>query len=166
MVESLAEPVLVQQGPTSHLVEARFGRQKYGYFPVEVLPQCILVKTFLFLTMQGTPEAELLRSKLGLRRSNIEKYALDSYETLVLSDLALDPLLSRVLTECGCGHLLKLVDVKNRIQWATSLGEQLKSTFSIREVGRGFMAGQKWNKWTKSDLPTDLTASSGPTTSN
>ena len=42
------------------------GKDKVGYFVAQVFPHMILIKTSLFLTMKGTPEAERLRDKLGL----------------------------------------------------------------------------------------------------
>ena len=53
------------------------------------------MKTFLFLTMQGTPEARCLRRKLGLSRADIEYFKLDNCFTLACSDLGEDPELKR-----------------------------------------------------------------------
>ena len=58
---------------------------------MELYADFIFVRTFLFLTMQGTPEAKCLREKLGLSRSDIEYYKLDHFFTLSHSDLGLDP---------------------------------------------------------------------------
>jgi hypothetical protein len=149
MIDSLDDPVLVPiaQEMDKHLVEARLGKHRVGYFVVQILPQLVLVKTFLFLTMQGTPEAEKLRNKLGLHRKDVEHYRLDQFFTLVASDIANDPLLVRVLSECGCGHLASLIDPGDRFQWLDRFGERLKRSFDIREAREGFMVGQKWIKW-------------------
>ena len=63
-------------------------------------------KTFLFITMQGTPEARRLWEELKLRRPDVEYYQLDRPETFLLSDLVLDPDLSAALGKCGLDHLL------------------------------------------------------------
>src|SRR6185369_8303135 len=68
----------------------------------------LIITTFLFLTMQGTPEAQRLARKLKLRRMDIEYQRLDELETFLNTDLRNDPLLAELFEECGCGHLLRL----------------------------------------------------------
>jgi hypothetical protein len=76
-----------------------------GYFSCLRLGETVLIRTFLFLTMQGTPEARLLRKRLRLSRSDIEYNELDDFKTFLLSDIKLDPVLVQLFEECGCGHL-------------------------------------------------------------
>ncbi len=97
--------------------------------------------------MKGTPESMLLREKLGLCRVDIEHYRLDDFFTLVGSDIVLDRLLHGVLSECGCGHLLNLIDPELRLPWLQTFGERFKKSFNIGEAPRGFFAGRKWNRW-------------------
>ena len=149
MVDSLDDPSLIIPRSDQHyLVEFCLGCDRLGYFVVEILPHMVLVKTFLFLTMQGTPEAQKLRETLGLYRNDIEYYELDNFFTLVASDVNKDPFLVRVLTECGCGHLLSWIDPDSTISWIDRFGEKLKKTFDLRDAGEGFMVGRKWTKWT------------------
>jgi hypothetical protein len=88
-----------------------------------------------------------LKEKIGAYRADVEYFKLDSFFTLVGSDIARDPLLSRVLSECGCGHLLNLVDPNIREPWLESFGEKFKKTFKLAEAPDGFFAGQKLNTW-------------------
>ena len=147
MVSALEEPVITPQDDEKCLVELRMGSHRVGYFVAHVLPHLVLVKTFLFLTMHGTPESALLREKLGLCRADIEKYYLDDFFTLAASDVARDPLLVRVLSECGCGHLISMIDNSGRLQWLDVMGEHFKRTFELREARDGFVANRKWTKW-------------------
>ena len=101
-----------------------------GYFVVEIYADFVFVKTFLFLTMQGTPESRALRQKLGLSRSDIEYFKLDHFYTLVSSDLVEDPELKRALAECGCGHLLDCDKTPSPFSWLTRYGARLR-----REIG-------------------------------
>jgi hypothetical protein len=99
MTLSLHEPVVhPADKPATCLVEAVLGSYKLGYFVAKILPQCVLVRTFLFLTMKGTPEYRKLSEVLGLHRNDIEYYRLDSLHTLAYSDIATDPLLARIPT--------------------------------------------------------------------
>jgi hypothetical protein len=90
------------------LVVYRFGAGKLGYFAGEIVDDLFVIRTFLFLGMQGTPESDRLWQKLRFRRADIEANRLDSFETFVYSDLARDPEIHGLLTECGFGHLLDL----------------------------------------------------------
>ena len=67
----------------------------------------IVLTTFLFLTMDGTPEHRLLRDRLGMDRKDIEYNRLDLAERYFCSDLRFDPVVTRRLSECGLGHLLR-----------------------------------------------------------
>ena len=147
MADSLDEPVFIAQEPQKYLVEARMGKDKVGYFVAQVFPHMILIKTFLFLTMQGTPEAERLRDKLGMCRTDVEHYKLDQFFTLVGSDIVKDPLLVKVLSECGCGHLISLIEPTDRLEWVERFGQRLKNKFDIKEARQGFMVGQKLLRW-------------------
>ena len=116
-IGALERPEGLHRSRDGYLVDVWIGPHKVGYLVAQVLPRMVFIKTFLFLTMQGTPESELLRGKLGLGRSDVERYKLDEFHTLTGTDIIKDPLLARVLGECGCGHLLSLVDPDIRMPW-------------------------------------------------
>jgi len=147
MVDCLEYPVLTPRVPGKYLVDVCLGDHKVGYFVAQVLPELVLIRTFLFLTMQGTPEADRLRDKLGLSRTDVERYKLDHFHTLTASNIADDPLLSRVLAECGCGHLLSFLQLNTRLDWVEHHGARMKELFGIREAKGGFVVGQKWVRW-------------------
>jgi hypothetical protein len=131
---SLAQPRLrPAENREGFLVEAGAPGSKVGYFLVELYADFVFVRTFLFLTMQGTPEAKCLREKLGLSRSDIEYYKLDHFFTLSQSDLGEDPELRRALAECGCDHLLDFFKPTERLSWLNRYREPLR-----RELGLPF----------------------------
>jgi hypothetical protein len=119
MMRSLAEPVVVERRGRTLLVEYRFLRRRLGYFVAEPVDdidfdemKCfVLVRTFLFLTMQGTPEARLLKEKFGLSQPDIEYLDLDELKCFLDTDLKNDPELVRRFDECGCGHLLRMTEL-------------------------------------------------------
>ena len=108
MWHSFDSPKVTQNRRGEYLIEYRFLNHKLGYFVAEVVEQSILVTTFLFLTMQGTPEATLLFDRLRLRRPDIEQLGLDSLGNYLFTDLPKDTELVSMLEACGCGHLVKL----------------------------------------------------------
>ena len=148
IASSLMRSNIVTRSRDGYLLEFLTGVGRLGYLVVQVLPQGVLIKTFLFLTMHGTPEAEKLKEKLGLLRVDIERYQLDRLDTLAFSDVANDPLLSKVFRECGCGHLLGRFDPIHITKWVETSGEELKAAFAISEARDGFKVGPKWMKWT------------------
>ncbi len=105
---SLRVPKFHRQHDGSILVEYFCAEQKLGYFVAVLLGDKVLLKTFLFLTMQGTPESDLLYHRLRLTRSDIEYLHLDELSFFSSPDVRNDPYLQRLFEECGCGHLLKI----------------------------------------------------------
>lgn len=118
-----------------------------------ILPDLVLIRTFLFLTMQGTPEADRLREKLGLSRNDVERYKLDHFWTLTATNIADDPLLARLLAECGCSHLLSFLQLETRVDWLERHGARMKELHGLREANGGFMVGQKWMRWSDDTAP-------------
>ena len=113
LYESLSMPKFVRNSDDQLLVEYRFGDTLMGYLPVEFIEGKYLLRTFLFLTMDGTPEGQRLRKRLSIRRHGIETMGLDKLEAFLLSDLKEDSELVQILSDCGCGHLL---DIAKTIQ--------------------------------------------------
>ena len=103
---SLAEPVLVPTLGGAYLVEYRIRGHKLGYLVAEPLGDVVLVRTFLLVTMQGTPEGSEFSRRLRLRRPDIEYLELDRLGTLVRTDLARDSEIAGLTRDCGCGGAL------------------------------------------------------------
>jgi uncharacterized protein with HEPN domain len=149
LYDSLEFPIICPtEGADGFLVEAGPPTRKLGYFVVEIYADFVFVRTFLFLTMQGTPEAKCLRQKLGLSRKDIEYYKLDNYFTLVCSDLGEDPALRRALAECGCDYLLDLSNSEKRLSWLKRYREPLRRELGLpleAQLGEAQMAHSSGN---------------------
>jgi len=94
------------------LVEYRLRDHKLGYFVFRALDDIYVAITFLFLTMDGTPEGEKLWEKLRLTKRDKQYTGLDRLSTYVLSDMKDDPELVAVFKECGCAHLFGMTEVE------------------------------------------------------
>ncbi len=106
---SLSQPAFFNVDHGRFLVELRTGKSmRLGYFVGQVIGDKVLLKTFLFLTMQGTPEAKLLYKNLRLTRRDINYTHLDEISFFADPELAKDTELRHILDRCGCGHLLDL----------------------------------------------------------
>jgi hypothetical protein len=104
---SLNVPVVrsYRQDDNSFLVEFRFLGIRVGYLLAAVVDKYVLIRTFLFLTMDGTPEGTELWRRLRLTRSDKEYLGLDAIETFAATDLRRDAYLVSLLEECNCAHL-------------------------------------------------------------
>jgi hypothetical protein len=109
--ESLREPHIAERQGTDLLVEYRLQGSRLGYLIVTPLPDMVVVRTFKFLTMAGTPEALKLRARLGLSRRDIDWLRLDELAAFTQTDLGWDDELRELFEECGCGHLFALDDL-------------------------------------------------------
>jgi hypothetical protein len=109
--QSLREPVLrpIARQPGKYLVEYRLNMHKLGYLVVRQAGDVALVETFLFLTMDSTPEGDLLWRKLRLARKDKMELELDDIRTFLMTDLQFDRELVSILEDCGCGHLFQVV---------------------------------------------------------
>jgi len=137
LVRSLEYPTIVpHDSPDSFLVEVGERDRKVGYLVVRVHQDFIVVVTFLFLTMKRTPEGAKLRARLGLSRTDMELFKLDSFFTIAFSDIGLDPDLRNALSDCGCSHLLELVDNKKPLEWLAGHGEKLKKVVGLPPLMR------------------------------
>ena len=105
MWASLRFPFITAAEGDRFTVEYRILEWRLGYLYARRTAEGIVVTTFVFLTMEGTPEARLLYDKLRLRRSDIAYQDLDKLATFTRTDLLDDPELRVILEQCGCGHL-------------------------------------------------------------
>lgn len=110
MYHSLFEPNCICQPNNCFLVEYLYGPYKLGYFTVDFLENKAIVRSFLVLTMNGTPEGDNLYNHLKLSRYDKEYLKLDKLETFVQSDIQDDPKLRDIFSKCGCEHLFKMTD--------------------------------------------------------
>lgn len=107
---ALFKPEIVQRDNSgAYWVSLRgFRQERLGYLLAEVVDNAVLVKTFQFLTMHGSPEAVRLYRRLGARRADFEYLKLDQMATFVETDLEKDTELHEIFEACGCGHLFEL----------------------------------------------------------
>ncbi len=108
MHDSLTQANVVERQGADVLVEFRLRGQRVGYLVVTPLADVVAVRTFLFLTMQGTPEARLLQERLRLSRRDVNWLGLHELKAFTETDLSHDAQLRALLEDCGCGHLFAL----------------------------------------------------------
>lgn len=109
---SASRPVVIEF-ESNILLEVRHGDDKIGYFVCMVKDNSVLITTFLFLTMDGTPEGEAFWKKLKVSRRDKEYLGLNVLSPFITSDMHGDNEIMQILKEVKCDHLLKMdTDVK------------------------------------------------------
>jgi|GEM_PF-4692453 len=141
--ESLDRPIVSRRNDGSFLIEVRLGLKRIGYFVAEMCGNMLIIRTFLFLTMQGTPESDLLRSELSLRRADIEYTMLDSFLAFANSDMKNDKTLVALFDKCGCGHLFSLVNLEREARQIPRQAQMVRDHLKIQESeGRVLVGGR------------------------
>jgi hypothetical protein len=128
---SISKPTICYENDREFLIECRIHDKKVGYFACIVCDDSILITTFLFLTMDGTPEGEKLWGNLRLGRYDKEYLGLDSLKLFVTSDLRSDTEITGLLNECGCGHLLSFNNENRNI--VSGVADDIKNYLSINQ---------------------------------
>lgn len=109
MMVAIAKHAVAKHQGDSIWIDFTYFGSKLGYFVAKRVHGKFLIRTFDFITMQGTPEATELLRQLRLTRSEIEFNYLDRLSTFTDTDLKDDPDIVRVLSRCGLGHLFKTI---------------------------------------------------------
>ncbi len=131
--QSLRKPK-IHKHPTeigTFLVEYWLNAHKIGYLEVGLIGNAILVDTFLFLTMDGTPEGTELWKKFGIQKEDKKEIGLDCIQTFLLTDVQFDPKIVAMLNECGCGHLFKIMKELPKERYLVGYAEEIRKYLQI-----------------------------------
>ncbi|NJK87778.1 MAG: hypothetical protein HC906_19220 [Bacteroidales bacterium] len=123
MVPSFLDPEFYKADDGNLLIAYKMNSKKYGYFKADIIGDKLLLRTFLFLTNDGTPEGKKLARLLGIQKEDKKYLGIDKYEFFIKSDFENNEKLKAVFHEAGCGHLFEL---KEQLKNNTTF--QLKNT--------------------------------------
>lgn len=93
-----------------YLIEYTYLNWKVGYLSAVVHEGMLVIRTFLFLTHNGTPEGKKLQELVGLQKQDKKYLALDKVSTFINHDLRSNEAMRRLFIEAGCGDLLELTE--------------------------------------------------------
>lgn len=133
LTESMKELAVIKEiGRGNLMVEFRIQEHRIGYLVVTPRADAVIVRTFLFLTMDQTTAAKLLHKKLRLTRGDREYLGLHELAAFTNTDLRTDPVLRPLMEKCGCGHLFKLVEATDDLApKPTALAEKMKKYLQL-----------------------------------
>ncbi len=135
MFLSLKFPKIFYDSNHNILIEFRYFEVKAGYFLAEIIEDKILIKTFLFITNNGTPEGQKLGSLTGLQKFDKKYLALDKLSTFMTSDIGKNEMVKELLISAGCGCLLDLYEKTSMI--STKNPKQFDAEFMLKYINYG-----------------------------
>ena len=110
LYSSLVTPITAYRSHNSLLIEFRLFETKAGYFRADMVDGLILIRTFLFITNNGTPEGQLLWKNTGLQKLDKKYLAIDKLSTFMTSDINNNDEVQYIFQTSGCQCLLDLYD--------------------------------------------------------
>ncbi|MEN5194377.1 hypothetical protein [Sphingobacterium faecium] len=92
----------------SHILLAYYaGRHKIGYFVVAHHLDKWIVRTFLLLTNEGTPEGEKLKELTALNKIDAQYLKIDTMEAFINYDIEGNEKLFAIFKEANCASLFE-----------------------------------------------------------
>jgi len=107
---SLMEPKVCYDNNHELMIEYRIFGTKAGYFRIDVVGKIVVIRTFLFLTNNGTPESNLLEKNTGLKMLDKKYLAIDKLSTFMSSDIGRNEQIKKIFSDAGCESLLELYE--------------------------------------------------------
>jgi hypothetical protein len=104
---SLCKPKVIKKVDGTILVEYRIDGKKFGYFRASLHQDVLILRTFLFITNDGTPEGMRLNEICGLRRLDKQYLSMDKYGSFMNPELKNSPELRSLFQQAGCEDLLE-----------------------------------------------------------
>jgi hypothetical protein len=122
------QPVYFRNDNGVLFIEYQLEFVKAGYFVCDIKDGKLIVRTFLFLTNDGTPEAKRLKALAGIVRRDKEYLEIDKLSAFVRSDLSSDERLKKLFNDAGCGSLIQL---HHRLQYIAKAGQEFANAARI-----------------------------------
>ncbi len=98
-----------------HILLAYYaGRHKIGYFMVTHHRDKWIVRTFLLLTNEGTPEGEKLKQLTAINKMDAKYLKIDTMEAFIRYDVEGNEKLSAIFKQAGCASLFEYAKLFNR----------------------------------------------------
>lgn len=105
LLSSVAIPNVTSYQNRILMIEYIFRNLKLGYLIGVVEDGVLLIKTFLFITHDGTPEGKKLKELVGLSKEGKKYFHIDRLDTFIESDIKTNEKLRALFVEAGCADL-------------------------------------------------------------
>jgi hypothetical protein len=109
MVYESAKEGKVHKGPeNTYLIAFKYFERKAGYLSAVVHEGKLVIRTFLFLTNNGTPEGKKLHDLTGLQKHDKKYLLIDKLSTFMNPEFRRNETIRRLFFDAGCGDLFEL----------------------------------------------------------
>ena len=109
-VYSSLREIKVINDKNKFIIELKVFGVKVGYLSAVMLDGKLVIRTFLFLTYNGTPEGKRLEEFIGLQKLDTQYLKMDKLSSFMSSKLNSNEDLRLLLKKADCLHLLELYD--------------------------------------------------------
>ncbi len=92
------------------LFEFALLNKKVGYFKGDIINGKIILRTFLFLTNNGTPEGEKLHKNTGIMKEDKKYLIIDKFSAFIDSDISASKHVKDIFINAGCESLFEIDD--------------------------------------------------------
>lgn len=82
--------------------------KRVGYFKGDVIDGKIILRTFLFLTNNGTPEGERLHEHTGIMKEDKMYLTIDKFSSFMHSDIKTNERVKAIFIKAGCQSLFEI----------------------------------------------------------
>ncbi|MDR2927865.1 MAG: hypothetical protein LBV41_06675 [Cytophagaceae bacterium] len=115
---AVMEANVIRNSKDELLLTYSLSGKKVGYLLIDLINGILLIRTFLFLTNNGTPEGQKLEQLTGLTKLDKEYLDIDNMDGLVHSDILENEEVCSLFRKTGCGSLLEACnELKNSFMW-------------------------------------------------
>ena len=132
LLYSLNVPKIIINHQNRCLIEYTYDNSKLGYLVAEVVDGVVLIKTFLFLTNDGTPEGEKLQELVGLSAVGKKYFEIDKLSTFIYSDIQKDEKLKSLFVEAGCKDLFNTESIVEQNREVKKAAESILKYLTIK----------------------------------
>ena len=130
LISSILEGKIYKDENGTYLISFNVQEIKIGYLIADLNNGNLIIRTFLFITQNGTPEGKKLAELYGLCKQDKTYLELDKLSTFVTKDMCDDKRLSDIFQQVGCQYLLDLA-VDNRFKGMCNINSK---TTSVKEI--------------------------------
>ncbi len=117
----------------SNLLRFNYYNNPLGYFVCEIVDDIVVVKTFLFISQDGTPEGDALSKKLSIERGGKQHLNLTKLSHFSFSDIREDATMLSILKKCKLDHLC--VNFQKPREALTESALYIRDTLQLDSVG-------------------------------
>jgi hypothetical protein len=111
VINTLRAPLFLRVSKYCYLLEYCLSGKKVGYLSCEYINNQLLIKTFLFLTNNGTPEGKKLFELTGLGKLDKKYLSLDKMSCYINSDITSNKTIAAFFENAGCNSLIHLDEI-------------------------------------------------------